>query len=69
MIETLITAYLIVGCTVALIVWYTVFREDYDEFIEEYFNETPPTTREKWFVILTTPLIWPYSLYMGFRND
>lgn len=69
MIELLISTYLIIGCIASLVVLFTVFQEDYDEFVREYFDETPPTTTEKWFVILITLFIWPYSLYMGFRND
>jgi hypothetical protein len=68
MIETLITAYLIVGCIIALVVWYTIFQPDYDEFVTEYFDERPPTLTEKWIVILTTPFVWPYSLYMALSH-
>jgi hypothetical protein len=64
--ETLLAAYLIVGCIVALVVWWTVFQPDYDEFVEEYLDETPPTTSQKWFVVFTTPFIWPYTLFKAF---
>ena len=63
MIETLIGSYLIIGCIVALVIWHTVFQPDYDEFVEDYFGETPPTTGQKWFAILVTPFIWPLTLY------
>jgi hypothetical protein len=61
--ETLVAAYLIVGAIVALVVWWTVFQPDYDEFVVSYFEEEPPTTSQKWFVVITTPFIWPLTLY------
>jgi ATP/ADP translocase len=63
MIEIFIGTYLIVGLIVALVIWHTVFQPDYDEFVERNFEETPPTTSQKWFVVLVTPLIWPITLY------
>ncbi len=66
-VNVLLPTYLIVGCIVALVVWWTVFQPDYDEFVEEYFDETPPTTSQKWFVVLTTPFIWPLTLYRALQ--
>jgi hypothetical protein len=68
MIETLLGSYLIVGLIVSLVIWHTVFQPDYDEFVKEYFDETPPTTSQKWFVIVVTPLIWPVTLWRAFRE-
>ena len=66
MIETLGAAYLIVGAMVALFIWWTVFQPDYDEFVEEYFRETPPSTETKWVAIVAAVFIWPYSLWKMF---
>jgi hypothetical protein len=60
---TWLYAYLIVGCIVALVIWYTVFQPDYDDFVRSYSDEEPPSYKEKWQVVLTTPFIWPYTLY------
>jgi len=67
-IETLIGSYLIVGCIVALVIWHTVFQPDYDDFVLTYFEEEPPTSGQKWFAILTTPFIWPLTLWRAFRE-
>lgn len=68
MILTLVTAYAIIGLILGLIVWHSVFDEGYDNFVRYVCEEEPPTTKEKWRVILITPFIWPYSLYKGFFN-
>lgn len=66
MIETLIYAYLILGLIHALVIWYTSFQPDFDDFVRDEFNEEPPTTSEKWTVILLSPLAWPYFLWKSF---
>ena len=68
MIETLIGSYLIVGLIVALVIWHTVFQPDYDDFVIEYFEEEPPTTSQKWFVIVVTPFVWPLTLWRALRE-
>ncbi len=63
---TLLYLYLIIGCVISLIIWYTVFQPDFDEFTKEHYDEEPLTSNQKITVILVTPLIWPLSLYRMF---
>ena len=60
---TLLTLYLIIGCVLSLIIWYTVFQPDFDEFTREELKAEPLTASQKITVCLVTPFIWPLSLY------
>lgn len=65
--ETLISLYLIIGCTVGLVVWFASFDKDYDQFVRDVFRVEPPSTREKIVTIIFTPLFWPLYLWYAFR--
>jgi len=67
-VNLFLPTYLIIGCIVALVIWHTVFQPDYDDFVIEYIDEEPPTASQKWFVILTTPFIWPLTLWRALRE-
>ncbi len=68
MILTIALAYVIVGFIVALVAWWAVFHKDFDQYVRDYHGEEPPTTSEKWFVISTLPIMWPYALWKGFLS-
>lgn len=65
--ETFILAYLLVGCGVALVVWYASFDKDFDQYVRDYFLEEPPTTSEKWLTIILCPILWPFYLWKAFK--
>lgn len=65
--ETLLLLYLIIGCTVGLIIWFTAFDKDYDQFVRDVFREEPPSNREKIVTILFAPILWPLFLWYAFR--
>jgi hypothetical protein len=66
MFLTLLQAYIIVGLLIALILWKVTFEEDFDHYFEFTFDEEPPTKKQKWFMIATTPFIWPMVLWNMF---
>lgn len=67
MIETLVYLYLILGCGVGLVVWYASFDRDFDQYVRDFHQEEPPTTREKWVTVIFAPLFWPFYLWKAFK--
>lgn len=63
MIETLLALYLIIGCALSLIIWWTAFQPDFDDFCRDQLGEEPLTAGQKITVVVFTPFIWPVTLF------
>ncbi len=63
MIETLLGIYLVIGCVFSLIIWWTAFQPDFDDFCKQELGEEPLTPSQKITVIVLTPLVWPVTLF------
>lgn len=68
MIETLLGVYLVIGCIFSLIIWWTAFQPDFDDFCREQLGEEPLTSSQKVTVILLTPLVWPVTMFRLFSR-
>lgn len=66
MIETLLLAYVIIGAIYGLVIWFTSFQPDFDDFVREEYGEEPATTTEKWMTVLLSLVLWPYYLWKMF---
>jgi hypothetical protein len=68
MIETFALAYLIIGTIFGLVVLWTTYDEEFDDFVREEYNEEPPTHLEKWGVLFTSPFLWPLYIWKMFNG-
>ncbi len=66
MIETLLGIYLVIGCVLSLIIWWTAFQPDFDDFCKQELGEEPLTSSQKVTVIVVTPFVWPVVLLRSF---
>lgn len=66
--ETVVTAYLLVGAIVGLLIWRASFKPDFDQFIKDEYGQEPPSFNQKIATIVSGIFIWPVHLYWWLRS-
>ena len=61
--NTIILAYLIIGAMFGSFLLWATTDKDYDQFVRDFFEQEPPTPKEKLTMALSSVILWPLHLY------
>jgi hypothetical protein len=61
--NTAILVYLIIGCMFGSFLLWTTTDKDYDQFVRDFFEQEPPSLKEKLTMALSSVILWPLHLY------
>ena len=61
--NTAILTYLIIGTMFGAFLLWTTTARDYDQFVRDFFEQEPPSLKEKLTMALSSVILWPLHLY------
>jgi len=67
MIETILLGYVLLGAIFGLVIWYSSFDENFDQFVREEYEQDPPTTLEKWWTVFSSLVLWPLYIWKMYK--
>jgi len=66
--NTAILVYLIIGCMFGVFLLWVTTGKDYDQFVRDFFEEEPPSLKEKLTMALSSVILWPLHLYWTIKK-